>query len=162
MSFRNILVLFDGSPNARRALTDAIELAELSHGRLTLLTSVTHMPSFAFGAMDAAAVQTALGEAESYARKIVSEARDCVPADVPLTTLLSHDPIRVAALDELETGAHDLVVMGSRGHGAIASALIGSVSHFMVQHSPVPVLIVHLDKDHELVHPASEPERAHA
>jgi nucleotide-binding universal stress UspA family protein len=114
MSFRNILILFDGSPNTQRALTDAIELAELSHGRLTLLTSVTHMPALAFGIMDAATVQTAWGEAESYAKKIVSDARDSVPADVPLTTLLSNDPIRVAALDELERGAHDLVVMAGR------------------------------------------------
>jgi nucleotide-binding universal stress UspA family protein len=162
MSFRNILVLLDGSPHAQQALTDAIELAELSHGRLTLLTSVTPVRALAFFNTDAATAQTLFDDAGSYAKKIISEARDCVPPDIPVTTLLSREPIRTAALDELERGAHDLVVMGSRGHGAVASALIGSVSHFVLQHSPVPVLIVHLDKEHELVQPGSTSERAYA
>jgi nucleotide-binding universal stress UspA family protein len=34
------------------------------------------------------------------------------------------------------------VVVGSRGHGAVTSALIGSVSHGLVTRSTVPVLVV--------------------
>src|SRR4051794_35774328 len=115
--FRNLLVLVDGSPHAQQALTDAIELAEPSRGRLTLLTSVVRVPAFAFARADATTVQTLFDEAASYAEQILCDARDRVPADVPVTTLLSLEPIRKAALGELERGVHDLVVMGSRGHG---------------------------------------------
>jgi len=36
----------------------------------------------------------------------------------------------------------DLVVVGSRGYGALASAVIGSVSRKLLTESPVPVMVV--------------------
>jgi len=36
----------------------------------------------------------------------------------------------------------DLLIVGSRGHGGLASALIGSVSRAPLTRSPVPVMVV--------------------
>jgi nucleotide-binding universal stress UspA family protein len=69
-----------------------------------------------------------------------------VPADLPVATVLSEQPIRLALIRQLKEGHHDLVVMGSRGRGAVRAALLGSVSHYVLHHSPVPVLIVHAER----------------
>jgi nucleotide-binding universal stress UspA family protein len=66
--------------------------------------------------------------------------------------VLSRDPVRPALIHQIEAAGHDLVVMGSRGHGALGSVLLGSVSHFALHHSPAPVLIVHAERERGLTH----------
>lgn len=88
-----------------------------------------------------------LGEAEETIRSAAAQ----VPDDVPVTKLLSRDPIRMALTRELEKGCHDVLVMGSRGRGSVTAQLLGSVSHYALNHSPIPVLIVHASGKSKLV-----------
>jgi Universal stress protein family/SnoaL-like domain len=55
-----------------------------------------------------------------------------------------------AIASQIKTGHHDLVVMGSRGRGARRSELLGSVSHYVLHHSPAPVLIAHAERERGL------------
>ena len=47
-------------------------------------------------------------------------------------------------MKRIKTGEHDLLVMGSRGRGALSASVLGSVSHFALNHCDVPVLIIHM------------------
>jgi nucleotide-binding universal stress UspA family protein len=141
--FRNVLVAVDGSADADEALTQAIDLAESERTLLTLITGVTHLPAVSYLGSGAAAVVAFEADARSSAEEVLRRARDRVPADITVTTLLTDRPIRPALIDQVKRGQHDLVVMGSRGLGAVRRALRGSVSHYVLDHSPVPVLIVH-------------------
>jgi nucleotide-binding universal stress UspA family protein len=143
--FHDILVAVDDSPHAHQALTHAIDLAECEHTRLTLITAVSEVPATAYWI---ASEETGklLANCRERARAVLRQARDRVPADLPVTTVLSDQPIRIALIQQIKDGRHDLVVMGSRGRGAVRSALLGSVSHYVLHHSPVPVLIVHVDR----------------
>jgi nucleotide-binding universal stress UspA family protein len=145
--FHNILVAVDGSPHADRALSEAIDIARGSHARLTIITAAGE-PSTAMAMALAAGAAADLGPALlREADRVLRAAADRVPDDVSVTTILTEDPIRSAILKRACEGHHDLVVMGSRGRGAVRSAVLGSVSHHVLHHSPVPVLIVHADPD---------------
>ena len=143
--FHNILVAVDGSVDADEALAHAIDLAESEHTRLTLMTGVAEVPPTAY-LMAGEETGHLIENARAQAEAILRQARDRVPSDLPITTVLSERPIRCALLDQIKRGGHDLVVMGSRGRGAVRAALMGSVSHYVLHHSRVPVLIVHADR----------------
>lgn len=143
--FHNILVAVDGSAHADRALTEAIDMARASNARLTLITAVGEPRSGAMMTFASGAV-AALGPAMLRdADRILRTAADRVPEDISVTTILTEQPIRTAILKRIDEAHHDLVVMGSRGRGTVRSAVLGSVSHHILHHSPVPVLIVHAD-----------------
>jgi nucleotide-binding universal stress UspA family protein len=143
--FHSILVAVDGSPHADQALTHAIDLAQCEHARLTLMTGVVGPPALAYLGAAGEAITSLSQDAEACAEAVLLRARHRIPSDVSVTTVLSRQPIAAALIDQIRDGHHDLVVMGSRGRGAVRSALLGSVSHHVLHHSPVPVLIVHAE-----------------
>jgi nucleotide-binding universal stress UspA family protein len=142
--FHNILVAVDGSPDADQALAQAIDLAESEHTRLTVLTALARIAGGYL--VPGAPVGELIAGAEAQAETVLREARDRIPDDLPVTLVLAEQPIRIALIRQITDGHYDLVVMGSRGRGAVRSALLGSVSHYVLHHSPVPVLIVHADR----------------
>jgi nucleotide-binding universal stress UspA family protein len=147
--FHNILVAVDGSPDADQALAQAIDLAESEHTRLTLITAVQDPPAPAYmipGAPISQLVENARTESEAILRRALA----MVPDHLPVTTILTGEPIRTAVIRRIKDAHHDLVVIGSRGRGAVRATLLGSVSHYVLHHSPVPVLIAHTDRlEHE-------------
>ena len=148
--FHNILVAIDGSPDADQALAHAIDLAEAEHTRLTLFSALVVPPAAAYAGVSGDVVARLAGEGQSHTEAILQAAVARVPERVSVMTVLSKDPVRPALLRQIESEHHDLVVMGSRGRGALRSALLGSVSHYVLHHSPVPVLIVHAESSRQL------------
>jgi nucleotide-binding universal stress UspA family protein len=152
--FHSILVAIDGSPDADAALAQAIDLAEAEHARLTLFAAVATPPVEAYWGGDGAVAAEIATRAETDAQAVLRAAVDRVPDDLPVTSILSKEPVRPALIHEIRAGRHDLIVMGSRGRGALRSALLGSASHYVLNHSPAPVLIVHANAE---VHPKPPP-----
>jgi nucleotide-binding universal stress UspA family protein len=143
--FRDILVAVDGSPDAGQALAQAIDLAESQRARLTLFSAVAAPPAVAYAGVSGDVAAALIRDAQTESESIVRSAVELVPNDVSVRTILTSEPVRPSLLHEIKEGRHDLVVMGSRGRGAVRSVLLGSVSHYVLHHSPVPVLIVHAE-----------------
>jgi nucleotide-binding universal stress UspA family protein len=144
--FHNILVAIDGSPDAEQALMQAIDLAECEHARLTLFSAVVAPPAGTYAGVSGEVVAMLAHDARADSEASMQRAVERVPDRVSVSTVLSEEPVRPTLLRQIKNGRHDLVVMGSRGRGAVRSVLLGSVSHYVLHHSPVPVLIVHAER----------------
>jgi len=138
--YRNILVAIDGSQAAAAALDEAIDLARSDGARLVLI-SVAAQPRLRLAAPPYVPYPTEL-DFEHGARNLLARAEQRVPADIPVTSLVRAGDPAVAIAARAEQGGHDLVVMGSRGHGWLAALFLGSVSREVAARSPVPVRVV--------------------
>jgi nucleotide-binding universal stress UspA family protein len=139
---RPILVATDGSP----ASQDAVELAvELATGRGSGLHFVHVVPtidvapafavdevSYAFPHEPSPHDRSLLDDAVAYASE----------HGVASTTALLGGSTAAEIISDAESHDVDMIIIGSRGHGAMSSALLGSVSLAVLRASNRPVLVV--------------------
>jgi nucleotide-binding universal stress UspA family protein len=143
--FLNILVAIDDSAHAARALDEALDLARAQRSRLTIIT-VASRPAWRYLAGPYAGMMPTQEETDAAAEQTIVAARARAGDDIPVTSVVGRGPTAEAILARAKEGNHDLIVMGSRGRGAAASAILGSVSHHVLHHGRVPVLIVHAER----------------
>lgn len=134
-----IVVGVDGSDASKDALRWAARQAGMTGVRLETVMA-WHVPVAAYGAP----VMPPDGyDFEPEARRTLAEAiRDVLgehPAVEVATVVVEGHP----APELLHAAADaDLLVVGSRGHGAFTGMLLGSVSEHCVAHAPCPVVVV--------------------
>ncbi|SFJ92244.1 Nucleotide-binding universal stress protein, UspA family [Paenibacillus sp. UNC496MF] len=142
MLYRHILAAYDGSEPSERALRQAIGL--IGEGAGTKL-SVVHAVSAAPRQVGGVAVAPPdayfkwLDEQNAAIERRMNEAAGALPFGEAV--VLHGDPAHEIAAYAREYRV-DLIVMGSRGLGKIREMMFGSVSHHVVCHTSVPVLIV--------------------
>lgn len=137
-----IVVGVDGSPSSRAALRWAVRQAALTGGMVDAVMA-WHVPVSPYGYTWAPIYTDEADHLEEDARKALDAAlsEEVGPADRQRVTarVIKGHPAEV--LLKAATGA-DLLVVGSRGHGAFADALLGSVGQHCVHHAHCPVLII--------------------
>jgi len=134
---RNIVVGYDGSEPAKRALSAAAELAggaDVTVVSAVQLASVTGRgPIPAVDPYEVAERQRELAEAAAFLR----ETRGIAPREVE-----GHGDPADVIIDEAKAVGADLVVVGTRGLGAAARLVLGSISTKVLHHAPCDVLVV--------------------
>jgi nucleotide-binding universal stress UspA family protein len=130
-----VLMATDGSEHARAALATALEFpwppgttARVVVARRFLWTS--GRPQYVLDAL------------ERHLERVASGARRALRRRWPETdvAVLDASPVQAIVAEAGRFGA-DAVVLGRRGHGAVARMLIGSVSRGVVRSAPCAVLV---------------------
>ncbi|ALE19102.1 universal stress protein [Lawsonella clevelandensis] len=141
-----IVVGVDGSPSSRLAAQWAAQEAK-ARDLPVLLAAAYIVPQFLYaeGMVPSRAI---FEELEEQAQGFIDEAAAAireVNTEVELMQQL-HEGSPISMLLELSKEA-DMVVIGSRGLGGVAGALLGSVSASLVGHAHCPVVVVRDDMD---------------
>ena len=142
-----ILCGVDGSPDAQAALKVAEQLADRLGSTLILAhvaepAYVPYAAAYPFGgAAGAIAVaEEAESEEEDSERLLERVAVAAGLEDAERRVAIGRPAERLAELADDENA--ELVVVGSRGRGALKSAVLGSVSYSLVGIAGCPILIV--------------------
>jgi len=134
---RRIVVGVDGSDSSKAALRWAIRQAKLTGDSVDAVTAWHYPSTYGWTAGDG--VIDLEGDAKQALTEALNEISSLEP-EVPVRPLVTEGHAAEVLLRAAK-GA-DLLVVGSRGHGGFASALLGSVSLYCVLHAHCPVLVL--------------------
>ena len=130
-----ILVAYDGSPEAKRALEWVTRLEDSAATVLGVVPTLAGSERIA-DAVDPSVrpteLQAELGEAANRLAQVGVHAEPLVKAGNPAQVII----------ETAEAGAYDLIVIGTRGRHAIERFLFGSTAERVAWHATTPVLLV--------------------
>jgi nucleotide-binding universal stress UspA family protein len=138
-----VLLATDGSREAELAATTAADLAQRTNSELHVVTVGADLPLYE--------LPDYTGRFEDVLREQRRQARELLEEQVKkvqeLGGTVNESHLREGRADEeivdvAEKIGAGLIVMGSRGHGRLRRALMGSVSDAVVRHAHCPVTVV--------------------
>jgi nucleotide-binding universal stress UspA family protein len=138
LNTKEIVVATDGSAGASVAVEQGVWLAKMLGAKVTFV-AVARAP---FAVLGDPYYRRALTADLARARSAIADA--VVAAEerrVPYETEILEGSPAEKILDVAGTHGADLIVIGSRGRGAVTGAVLGSVSSDVVHRSDRPVLV---------------------
>ena len=146
--FQKILAATDLSACAGTAVTFASEIARHSNGQLTVLYVEAGLPEYTSRVL--AGEQTHRSAANQLRSAAQTELREHVSSHVGGRSRVMRVVETGRAATEIATVSNrmaaDLIVIGTRGHGPLTRALIGSVAEEVITVSTRPVLSIRCRK----------------
>ncbi|MGB9759216.1 MAG: universal stress protein [Thermoproteota archaeon] len=143
--FKNILLAYDGSENARKALNVAIDLA-LKYKAKLFIVEVVDTNSISVSDLRGASSLDINRIIEEIKTKASGDIRECIKLAQDSNVEADGDVLEGDPASEIlrycEEIKADLIVTGCRGMSRWKRLLIGSVSSRVVAESKVPTLVV--------------------
>ena len=137
--FKKILLATDGSPDAGQALVYARDLALRDGAQVIVVHAFEPVPTYLGDPVEGRVLGRHVAAGEVVADDAAAKLQE---AGVDVIVEVLEGPPAEAILNVANVRQCDLIVMGSRGYGTLARLLLGSVSHRVLAHARVPVMIV--------------------
>jgi nucleotide-binding universal stress UspA family protein len=138
--FQKILLAYDGSEGANRALEAAIELAQLHRGKIWALAVEENLPHITATVGE---FQDTKEQANEKFRKLLEAARArAEKAGVELKILLRGGHPAQTIVGIAKDGEFDVILVGHSGLSGVWAAFLGTTAEKVSRHAPCSVLIV--------------------
>ena len=142
--YKHILIAFDGSELAEKAMRQALELAKTAGAKVTAL--YVWMPWSSIAVREIAVMfppeeyeANAIKASNAQLQRVTDTARSLgVPCETK--TASEAQPYK-SIVDAATADGCDLIVMGSHGRRGLSGLLLGSVTNKTLSHAHVPVLV---------------------
>ena len=138
--FKKILVAYDGSEGANRALEAGIDLAKIHAAELWALGVQEKLPRFS-GTIDEVKEEKQFAN-EQYGKLLEAAKAKAKEAGVELKAIMrpGHPALTIVAV--AKEGKFDLVLVGHTGLSGVWAAFLGTTAEKVSRHAPCSVLIV--------------------
>jgi len=137
-----ILVPVDGSESSNQAVSYAIDFAMKYSARISLL-HVAPYPTIFTGITTTTTTTLTDSMLIQNGKQILSDClRDVEKIGIQASTKLLRGHPGMKIVQYAKDEDFDLIVMGNRGLSGISRFIMGSVSHYVVDHAQCPVTIV--------------------
>lgn len=140
-----IVIGLDGSVGSAHALQWAIDMAKRLDAEI-VAAHIERLPTYSPVSMGFVSPTETSGERAERQKTVVAEW--CAPlrkSGVRFRGIVEEGtPVGMALIEVAVREGADMIVVGSRGLNGVAELLLGSFSHQIAHHSPIPVVIVPL------------------
>jgi|UniRef100_A0A7C3Z1T9 nucleotide-binding universal stress UspA family protein len=138
--FQKILLAYDGSEGAEKALDAALELARVHQGKVWALAVEENLPHITATVGE---FQESKEKANEKFGKLLHAARSrAEKAGVELKTLLRAGHPAKTIINVAREGEFDVILVGHSGLSGVWAAFLGTTAEKVSRHAPCSVLIV--------------------
>jgi len=138
--FKKVIWATDGSEHADRAMSTAVEVAKADGAELHVVHVIEKLLSGRASGMDAFANEDEIKAKVTRQTKAIAQETGLKTSTHMVVGMGNRIGDRIAEVGQ-DVGA-DLIVVGTRGHGAMGSLVLGGVTQRLLHVSRCPVLAV--------------------
>jgi len=138
--FQKILLAYDGSEGANRALAVGIDLAKIHGAELWALGVQENLPRFS-GTIDEVKEEKQFAN-EQYGKLLEGAKVKAKEAGIEIKTLMQPGHPAQTIVAVAQEGKFDLVLVGHTGLSGVWAAFLGTTAEKVSRHAPCSVLIV--------------------